>query len=200
MESIIELKNVYKKFNVYIDKRKSFKEKILFPKSNKYIERVVLDDISINIKKGESVGLVGRNGCGKSTILKLISKIMYPEKGSVKVTGRVSSLIELGAGFQPDMSGRENIITNAAILGLSKKQIEERIPKIIEFSELGEYIDNPIRTYSSGMYMRLAFAVAINVEPDILIVDEALSVGDLFFQNKCFRKFDELKQKNVTIL
>jgi len=200
MSNVIELKNVYKKFNVYIDKRKSFKEKILFPKSNQYVERVVLDGVSLDIKKGEAVGLVGRNGCGKSTLLKLISKIMYPEKGTVKVNGRVSSLIELGAGFHPDMSGKENIITNASILGLSKKQIEERMPQIIEFSELGDFIDNPIRTYSSGMYMRLAFAVAINVDADILLIDEILAVGDISFQKKCFDRLKAIKEKGTTIV
>ena len=200
MENAIELKNVYKKFNVYIDKRKSFKEKILFPKSNQYVERVVLNGISLNVKKGEAIGLVGRNGCGKSTLLKMISKIMYPEKGTVKISGRVSSLIELGAGFHPDMSGRENIITNASILGLSKKQIEERMAQIIDFSELGDFIDNPIRTYSSGMYMRLAFAVAINVDADILLIDEILAVGDVSFQKKCFDKLKSIKDKGTTIV
>ena len=200
MENAIELKNVYKKFNVYIDKRKSFKEKILFPKSNQYVERVVLNGISLNVKKGEAIGLVGRNGCGKSTLLKMISKIMYPEKGTVKISGRVSSLIELGAGFHPDMSGRENIITNASILGLSKKQIEERMAQIIDFSELGDFIDNPIRTYSSGMYMRLAFAVAINVDADILLIDEILAVGDVSFQKKCFDKLKSIKDKGTKIV
>ena len=200
MENVIELKNVYKKFNIYIDKRKSLKEKILFPKSNKYTERVVLEDVSLKVKKGEVIGLIGNNGCGKSTLLKLISKIMYPEKGSVEVKGRVSSLIELGAGFHPDMSGRENIYTNAAILGLSKKQIEEKISQIIDFSELGDFIDNPVRTYSSGMYMRLAFAVAINVDADILLIDEILAVGDVVFQKKCFNKLKEIKEKGTTIV
>lgn len=200
MDNVVEIKNVYKKFNVYIDKRKSFKEKILFPKSNQYTERVVLDGVSLNIKKGEAVGLVGRNGCGKSTLLKLISKIMYPEKGSVEVKGRISSLIELGAGFHPDMSGRENIFTNASILGLSKKQIEERLAQIIEFSELGDFIDNPVRTYSSGMYMRLAFAVAINVDADVLLIDEILAVGDVSFQKKCFDKLKSIKAKGTTIV
>lgn len=200
MENAIDLRNVYKKFNVYIDKRRSFKEKILFPKSNQYVERVVLNGISLSVKKGEAIGLIGRNGCGKSTLLKLISRIMYPEKGIVKVSGRVSSLIELGAGFHPDMSGRENIITNASILGLSKKQIEERMAQIIDFSELGDFIDNPIRTYSSGMYMRLAFAVAINVDADILLIDEILAVGDVSFQKKCFDKLKSIKNKGTTIV
>ena len=135
--------------------------------------------------RGQAVGLIGRNGCGKSTTLKLLTKILKPNSGIVKVEGRVSSLIELGAGFHPDMSGRENIYINATIFGLKKEEIDERLEEIIRFSELEEYIDNPVRTYSSGMYMRLAFAVAINVNADVLLIDEILAVGDVSFQKKC---------------
>ena len=142
-------------------------------------ERNVLNGISFTVKKGEAIGLIGHNGCGKSTTLKLLTKIMYPDGGTIEMQGRVSSLIELGAGFHPDMSGRENININASIFGLSKKEIERRLDDIISFSELEEFVDNPVRTYSSGMYMRLAFSVAINVDADILLIDEILAVGEI---------------------
>lgn len=200
MEYAIEVKDLTKKFKVYYDKGNQLKEKLLFWKRNKYESRCVLNNISFQIKKGEAIGLIGHNGCGKSTTLKLLSKIIYPDSGSIKMNGRVSSLIELGAGFHPDMSGRENIFTNASIFGLSKKEIEERYDDIVAFSELGEYIDNPVRTYSSGMYMRLAFSVAINVNADILLVDEILAVGDSNFQAKCFNKMREIKANGTTIV
>lgn len=196
----IEVKDLTKKFKVYYDKGTNLKEKLLFRNRNRYEERNVLNGISFSIKKGETVAFVGHNGCGKSTTLKLLSKIIYPSSGSIEMKGRVSSLIELGAGFHPDMSGRENIFTNAAIFGLTKKEIKARLDRIIEFSELGEYIDNPVRTYSSGMYMRLAFSVAINVDADILLVDEILAVGDAAYQAKCFRKMKEIKASGTTIV
>ena len=189
----IEVKNVTKSFKVYYDKGKELKEKMLFWKRNRYENRVVLDDVSFTIKRGEAVGLVGKNGCGKSTTLKMLTRIIYPDSGSITMHGRVSSLIELGAGFHPDMTGRENIYTNASIFGLTKKEIDARLDDIISFSELGQYIDNPVRTYSSGMYMRLAFAVAINVDADILLIDEILAVGDANYQAKCFNKLREIK-------
>lgn len=199
-ENAIELKNVKKKFKVYYDKGTALKDKLLFWSRNKYEENWVLNDISFNIKKGEAVGLIGRNGCGKSTTLKLINRIIYPTSGEIVVNGRVSSLIELGAGFHPDMTGRENIYTNASIFGMTREEIDEKIDDIIEFSELGEHIDNPVRTYSSGMYMRLGFSVAINVKADILLIDEILAVGDVNFQSKCFEKLRELKASGVTIV
>lgn len=199
-ENAIEVKNLKKQFKVYYDKGSQLKEKMLFWKRNRYENRQVLNGISFDIKKGEAVGLIGHNGCGKSTTLKLLTKIIYPTSGTVEMRGRVSSLIELGAGFHPDMSGRENIYTNAAIFGLSKREIEERIDAIIEFSELQAFIDNPVRTYSSGMYMRLAFAVAINVDADILLIDEILAVGDANFQAKCFNKLREIKERGTTIV
>ena len=174
----IEVRDVTKTFKVYYDKGTELKEKLLFWKRNRYENRVVLDHISFEVKKGEAIGLVGKNGCGKSTTLKMLTRIIYPNSGEIEMCGRVSSLIELGAGFHPDMSGRENIYTNAAIFGLTKKEIDERLEEIIAFSELEEFIDNPVRTYSSGMYTRLAFSVAINVDADILLIDEILAVGD----------------------
>ena len=199
-ENSIVIKDLTKKFKVYFDKGQSFKERILFRGRNRHEDRVVLDGISLTVKKGEAVGLIGHNGCGKSTLLKLMTRILYPDKGTIDVKGRVSSLIELGAGFHPDMSGRENIYTNASIFGLSKKEIDRRLDDIIAFSELEEFIDNPVRTYSSGMYMRLAFSVAINVNADVLLIDEILAVGDTNFQAKCFSKLQEIKAKGTTIV
>lgn len=196
----IEVRNVSKSFKVYYDKGSQLKEKMLFKSRSRHENRQVLEDISFEVKKGEAIGLIGHNGCGKSTTLKLLTKIIYPDKGSIEMKGRVSALIELGAGFHPDMSGRENIYTNAAIFGLSRKEINERIDDIIRFSELEEFIDNPVRTYSSGMYMRLAFAVAINVDADILLIDEILAVGDAGFQAKCFEKLREIKRNGTTIV
>lgn len=199
-ENAIEVRDLTKMYKVYMDKGSQLKEKMLFRKRNRYEQRWVLNGISFEVKRGEAVGLIGHNGCGKSTTLKLLSRIIYPDSGTIEMRGRVSSLIELGAGFHPDMSGRENIYTNAAIFGLTKKEIDERLDDIIEFSELEEFIDNPVRTYSSGMYMRLAFSVAINVDADILLIDEILAVGDAAFQAKCFNKLREIKSNGATIV
>ena len=198
--AVIEVNNVYKNFKVYFDKGPNLKERVLYRHRSRFEERNVLNGINLIVEKGEAVGLVGENGCGKSTLLKLLTRIMYPNEGSILVDGRVSSLIELGAGFHPDMSGRENIYTNASIFGLTRKEINERVEDIIEFSELREYIDNPVRTYSSGMYMRLAFAVAINVDADVLLIDEILAVGDTNFQQKCYEHLRLLKENGVTIV
>lgn len=199
-ENAIEVNHVTKSFKVYLDKGNTLKEKVLFKKRRRYEERNVLKDMSFQVKKGEAVGLIGHNGCGKSTTLKLLTRIMYPDAGEIKMSGRVSSLIELGAGFHEDMSGRENIYINASIFGLSRKEIDERMEAIINFSELQDFIDNPVRTYSSGMYMRLAFSVAINVDADILLVDEILAVGDVNFQAKCFNRLREIKGQGTTIV
>ncbi|MBJ8191063.1 ABC transporter ATP-binding protein, partial [Bacillus cereus] len=152
------------------------------------------------VEKGKTCGIVGPNGSGKSTLLQILTGILQPTSGYFNVKGRISALLELGAGFNPDYTGRENIFLYASILGVEKKEIETKIDEIIEFAQIGDFIDRSVKTYSSGMYVRLAFAVAINVDPDILIVDEALAVGDESFQRKCFRKFEELKEKGVTIL
>ena len=197
MNSIV-VKDMTKKFKVYYDKPNTLKEKLVFWKNNK--ADVITVDINLNIKKGETVALIGTNGSGKSTLLKLMTKIIYPTEGEVKTNGKLTSLLELGAGFHDDFTGRENIYFNAAIFGLSKKEIDEKIDDIIAFSELGNFIDNPVRTYSSGMYMRLAFSVAINVEADILLIDEILAVGDQHFQDKCFAKLEELKNSDKTIV
>lgn len=198
--SVIKVDNVHKKFKVYYDKGQTFKEKLLFKNRNHYEDRWVLKGISFELEKGEAIGLIGENGSGKSTLLKLMTKIMYPDKGTIEIKGRVSSLIELGAGFHADMTGRENIYTNASIFGLTRKEIDSRLNDIIEFSELKDFIDNPVRTYSSGMYMRLAFSVAINVNADVLLIDEILAVGDANFQAKCYDKLRELKASGITIV
>lgn len=197
---VIDVKNLTKTFNVYYDKANTLKERLIFFRRNNHDVRVVLDNINLQIQKGETVALIGVNGSGKSTLLKLMTKIIFPNKGTVKVNGRLTSLLELGAGFHPDFSGRENIYFNSSIFGLTKKQIESRVNDIIEFSELEPYMENPVRTYSSGMYMRLAFAIAINVDADILLIDEILAVGDQHFQEKCYDKLRELKEKGKTIV
>lgn len=196
----IIVNNVSKTFYVFMDKANSLKEKMLFWKRNKKETREVLQDVNLTIKNGEAVALIGVNGSGKSTLLKLMTKIIYPTKGSIVTNGKLTSLLELGAGFHPDFSGRENIYFNASIFGLTKKQIDERLEDIIDFSELRDFIDNPVRTYSSGMFMRLAFAVAINVDADILLVDEILSVGDQHFQEKCLNKMKDLKSQGKTMV
>ena len=156
--------------------------------------------MNLTIPRSATVGLIGRNGSGKSTLLKIISRILYPTRGEVKVNGRVSTLLELGAGFHPDFTGRENIFLNASILGLTRREIKERLDDIIAFSELGDFINNPVRTYSSGMYMRLGFAVAVHVDPEILLVDEVLAVGDIPYQEKCLNRIRELQKRGVTIV
>ena len=197
----IKVLNVYKQFKVNSDKPYTLKERLIHSTKNKIENRKILNGINIEIKKGETVALIGTNGSGKSTLLKLMTKIIYPTSGKIITRGKIASLLELGAGFHPDFTGRENIYFNAAVFGLSKKEIDKRLDDIIEFSELGELIDTPVRTYSSGMYMRLAFSVAINVDADILLIDEILAVGDQHFQDKCFDKLKEFKDdKNKTIV
>lgn len=196
----IEVINVDKNFKLNYDKPSTLKERIVFWKKNRVEVHKVLEDINIKIKKGETVALIGTNGSGKSTLLKLMTKIIYPTSGDIKINGKLTSLLELGAGFHPDFTGRENIYFNASIFGLTAKEIDNRINEIIEFSELGDFIDSPVRTYSSGMYMRLAFSVAINVDAEVLLIDEILAVGDQHFQDKCFAKLEELKNSDKTIV
>ncbi len=199
-KTAIQVIDVTKTFKIYYDKASTLKEKLMFWKRNESEVFTALKDINITIKRGETVGLVGVNGSGKSTLLKLMTKIIYPNKGKIVTYGKLTSLLELGAGFHQDFTGRENIYFNAAIFGLTKQEIDKRLDTIIEFSELGEFIDNPVRTYSSGMYMRLAFSIAINVDADILLIDEILAVGDQHFQEKCFNKLHELKESDKTIV
>lgn len=196
----IEVRNMSKYFKVEYDKANTLKDKLLHWNRHNVERHQVLNNINLNIRKGETVALIGTNGSGKSTLLKLMTKIIFPNTGSITTNGKLTSLLELGAGFHQDFTGRENIYFNASIFGLTRKDIEARIDDIIEFSELGTFIDNPVRTYSSGMYMRLAFSVAINVDADILLIDEILAVGDQHFQDKCYRKLEELKNSGKTIV
>ena len=196
----IKVDNVSKKFKIYYDKPNTLKERLVFWNKTKVDYHEVLKNINLTIKKGETVALIGVNGSGKSTLLKLMTKIIYPTEGKIITNGKLTSLLELGAGFHPDFNGRENIYFNASIFGLSAAEIDARVQDIIDFSELGEFIDAPVRTYSSGMYMRLAFSVAINVDAEILLIDEILAVGDQHFQDKCFAKLEELKNSDKTIV
>lgn len=199
-QPIITFSHVTKDFS--LQNQKTFKEFLpaLFNGEKTVNKFTALSDISFEIKKGECVGIIGPNGSGKSTILKLVAKVMSPTSGHVHVQGKVSPLIELGAGMHPELTGKENIYLNGAILGLKRKQIDQNYQNILNFSELQEFIDQPIKHYSSGMYMRLAFSIAVHVNPEILIVDEILAVGDSPFQEKCFKKMEEFKKSGVTIL
>lgn len=199
-DTAIAAVGIRKKFKIYEDKGSSLKERILFRGRRRYREHWVLNGLDVKIPKGGAVGLIGKNGCGKSTTLKLFARIICPTDGSIEMQGKVSSLIELGAGFHPDLSGRENIFLNASIFGLNHAEIKRRMDAIIRFSELEAFIDQPVRTYSSGMYMRLAFAVAIHVDADILLIDEILSVGDVNFQAKCLDRLKGLKAQGTTIV
>ncbi len=199
-QNAIEVRNMYKQFKVDYDKAHTLKDKLLFWKKSHIEIHEVLKDINLDIKKGETVALIGTNGSGKSTLLKLMTKIIFPNKGTIETDGKLTSLLELGAGFHQDFTGRENIYFNASIFGLNRKEIDARMQSIVDFSELGEFIDQPVRTYSSGMYMRLAFSVAINVDADILLIDEILAVGDQHFQQKCYNKLKELKASGKTIV
>ncbi len=198
---VIDVESVTKEYKIY----KKPMDKILFNLApglykNKVNTFTALNDITLKIPRGATVGIVGRNGSGKSTLLQMVAGTLMPTKGTINVNGRVSALLELGAGFNPEFSGRENVYLNGAILGLSKKEIDEKFADILAFSEIGEFIERPVKTYSSGMFVRLAFSVAAFVDPDIMIIDEALSVGDEKFQRKCYNYLEDLKEKGCTIL
>ncbi len=204
MEPVIEFRNVTKRYPLYHHIGSGIKELIFNPKRAISLltgrSYLAIEDISFQIQKGESVALIGRNGAGKSTSLGLVAGVMKPSSGTVKVIGRVASMLELGGGFHPELTGRENIKLNAILLGLRRKELKSRIDQIIEFSELGEFIDEPIRVYSSGMLAKLGFSVISQVDPDILIIDEVLAVGDIAFQRKCIETINDFKKKGVTIL
>jgi ABC-type polysaccharide/polyol phosphate transport system ATPase subunit len=195
----IRVQNVTKAYQIYDKPQDRLKQSLWRGRKQFYREFKALDDVSFEVKKGETVGIIGRNGSGKSTLLQIICGTLAPTSGGVEVNGRVAALLELGAGFNPEFSGRENIYLNAAILGLTKKEIDDKYDEIITFANIGDFIEQPVKTYSSGMYVRLAFAIAISVSPDILIVDEALSVGDLNFRNKCMKRIKLLRDAGVTV-
>lgn len=199
MKEIVCIDNLNKRFTLS-NKPKALKDWILIKDRNIKREYWALKDINISINQGETVGIIGRNGSGKSTLLKLISRIIYPTSGSVVTKGKISSLLELGAGFKPDYTGRENVYLNGSILGMTKKEIDSKFDSILNFSEIEDFIDQPVRTYSSGMYMRLAYSVAISSTPDILLLDEILSVGDTKFKKKCISKIMEMKSEGTTII
>ena len=201
MESVIKVTSLVKKYPLYSKPSKRLLESLsIFRHKSYHTDFMALNDISFDVKKGECFGIIGTNGSGKSTLLKIITGVLRQTSGDVKVDGKVSALLELGAGFNQDYTGIENIRMNAMIYGYNKEETEALIPKVCDFADIGEFINQPVKSYSSGMFARLAFAVAINVDPDILIVDEALSVGDIFFQAKCYKKFEEFKEMGKTIL
>ena len=188
---------MYKLYEKPMDR---LKESLGLTRKKGYKEHYALNNVSFQVKKGETVGIIGTNGSGKSTILKIITGVLNPTQGEVVVDGRISALLELGAGFNGEYSGIENVYLNGQMIGFSKEEIDAKLQDILDFADIGDFIHQPVKTYSSGMFVRLAFAVAINIEPEILIVDEALSVGDVFFQAKCYRKFEEFKEMGKTIL
>jgi ABC-type branched-subunit amino acid transport system ATPase component len=196
----VEFDRVSKSYAIYAKPGDRLKELATFQKKKFHRDFWALRDVSFEIKRGETFCIVGQNGSGKSTLLQMVAGILHPTQGTVNVNGRVSALLELGAGFNPEFSGRDNVYLNGSILGLSTKQIDQRYREIEDFAEIGDFIHQPVKTYSSGMVVRLAFAVAINVDPEVLLVDEALAVGDLYFRHRCMRKVHELRSRGITIL
>ncbi len=199
-EIAISVNNVSKVYKLYDRNRDRLKEALHIGRNIHCREHFALDKVSFDVYKGETVGIIGTNGSGKSTILKIITGVLSPTAGELNISGRISALLELGAGFNMEFTGIENIYLNGTMLGFSQKEIDERLESILEFADIGDFVYQKVKTYSSGMFVRLAFAVAINIDPEILIVDEALSVGDVFFQNKCYRKFEDFKKQGKTIL
>lgn len=195
--SVCDVTKLYKLYDKPSDR---LKESLGLTRKKKYKEHYALHNLSFDIKKGECVGIIGTNGAGKSTILKIITGVLSPTEGEVKIDGRISALLELGAGFNMEYTGIENIYLNGTMIGFTKEEIDSKLESILSFADIGDFVNQPVKTYSSGMFVRLAFAVAINIDPEILIVDEALSVGDVFFQAKCYKKFEEFKEQGKTIL
>jgi len=200
MASAITVEHVSKGFRLYDERNQSLKATVMRRGRARFEEFVALDDVSMEVAAGETFGLIGENGSGKSTLLKCIARILRPDSGSINVEGKISALLELGAGFHPELSGRENVYLNGSILGLSKKELDQRFDEIVEFAGLERFIDTAVKNYSSGMYVRLGFSVAINVNPDVLLIDEVLAVGDEAFQRRCADKFSEFKQAGKTIV
>lgn len=199
-ECSINVKDLVKVYNLYDSPKDRLKEILHIGKGVRHQEYRALNGINFEVKKGETFGVIGTNGAGKSTLLKIITGVTSPTEGQVSIDGKISALLELGAGFNSEYSGLENIYLNGVMMGYTREEMKEKVETIAEFADIGDFLYQPVKTYSSGMFARLAFAVAINVKPDILIVDEALSVGDVFFQNKCYRKFEELRSEGITVL
>ena len=199
-DTAIEVKNLTKLYKLYDKPIDRLKDSLGLAGKKKFKEHLALNNVSLKVKKGETVGIIGTNGSGKSTILKIITGVLTPTSGEVTVDGHISALLELGAGFNMEYNGIDNIYLNGMMIGFSEEEIDKRLSAILEFADIGDYVYQPVKTYSSGMFVRLAFAVAINIDPEILIVDEALSVGDVFFQAKCYHKFEEFKKQGKTIL
>lgn len=199
-ECAIQVLDVSKKYKLYDNNKARLFDALGLAKKAKYKEHYALHHLDFHVAKGECVGIIGTNGAGKSTILKIITGVLSATEGEVLIDGRISALLELGAGFNPEYTGMENIYLNGTMMGFSKEEIDGKLESILEFADIGDFVYQPVKSYSSGMFVRLAFAVAINIEPEILIVDEALSVGDVFFQSKCYHKFDEFKRMGKTIL
>ena len=196
----ISVNDVSKMYKLYDNPMDRLKESLGLSRKKKYKEHYALNHVSFQVHKGETVGIIGTNGSGKSTILKIITGVLSPTAGEIAVNGRISALLELGAGFNGEYSGLENVYLNGSMIGFSREEIDAKLQSILDFADIGDFIYQPVKTYSSGMFVRLAFAVAINIDPEILIVDEALSVGDVFFQAKCYRKFEDFKKEGKTIL
>ncbi len=199
-DTAIEVKNLTKLYKLYDKPIDRLKDSLGLAGKRKFKEHLALNNVNLTVKKGETVGIIGTNGSGKSTILKIITGVLTPTEGEVNVDGHISALLELGAGFNMEYNGIDNIYLNGMMIGFSEEEIDRRLSSILEFADIGDYVYQPVKTYSSGMFVRLAFAVAINIDPEILIVDEALSVGDVFFQAKCYHKFEEFKKQGKTIL
>ena len=199
-EIAIKVENLSKVYKLYDKPIERLKESLSLSRKEYHKKHYALNDVSFEVKKGETVGIIGVNGSGKSTLLKMITGVLTPTSGNITVSGKISALLELGAGFNPEYTGMENIYLNGTMMGYTETEMDERVDAILSFADIGEFIHQPVKTYSIGMFVRLAFSVSINVEPDILIVDEALSVGDNIFQAKCYKKFEELKNEGKTIL
>ncbi|MBY4949090.1 ABC transporter ATP-binding protein [Cupriavidus respiraculi] len=198
-DTVISVKNVSKMYQVYSKPRDRLLQMLFRGRRKYYREFWALHDVSLDVRRGETIGVLGRNGSGKSTLLQMISGTLTPSGGDIEINGKITALLELGAGFNPEFSGRENVFLNASIFGMSRERIEQKFAEIAAFADIGEFIDQPVKTYSSGMYARLAFAVAISLDPEILVVDEILSVGDVFFQARCMRKLDEFREAGGTV-
>jgi lipopolysaccharide transport system ATP-binding protein len=196
----VTVDHLSKKFRLYHERNQSIKSAIMRGRTSVHEDFWALKDVSFEVPEGSTFGLIGSNGSGKSTLLKCLAKIYYPEKGSIGYKGKVAALLEVGSGFHPELSGRENIFLNGSILGMKKAEIEKKFDEIVDFSGVEQFIDQPVKNYSSGMYVRLGFSVAINVDPDILVVDEVLSVGDAEFQEKCAQKFVDFKNAGKTVI